>query len=303
MVDVDYIRRLYLEENLSDDKIGKIVGVSRSSVRNIRLKYGISSRTISESNLIRWKKIENITKNEIDIINGLLLGDGYLHESKFSARYQQSCKYSNVLKQINHLLPNVAISIKQKIRKDRIDKFKGFIRGGNFWVLESLHYRTLLPLRKKWYINNYKVIPNDLVLNPISCYWWYICDGSVGGNQVSLCTNGFSTNDTKFLCELLNKTLEISSSINSRNMIILSGSDTKKWFNYIGPCKTNDYSYKWNVYVPGYTFKHTKNWESTKKLCNGCNKMKPRTINFFYKNKGTKDNLMSRCKECELKRK
>lgn len=50
------LERLYKREGLSDKAIGKLIGVSKNSVRKLRLKWGITSREFREAaRLSRWK--------------------------------------------------------------------------------------------------------------------------------------------------------------------------------------------------------------------------------------------------------
>jgi len=83
---------------------------------------------------------------------------------------------------------------------------------------------VFVPFRNKWYPNGEKIVPQDLVLSPLTCAIWFCDDGSIihhGKNKkllrLALYTDGFTKNDVEFLAGLLNDKLQSDLKITRKN--------------------------------------------------------------------------------------
>ena len=149
----------------------------------------------------------NINQLQQNIIDGLMLGDGTLeiHGTNPRLSITRSTKDLDYLEWHFKSFKNLC---KQGIvNKPRFDK-----RTNKYYERAYFRTRTLpifLPLRNKWYKNNIKIIPSDLLLNPIIIATWILDDGhfekmkNIKVLKMHLATNSFSKDEVYFLKSLL----------------------------------------------------------------------------------------------------
>lgn len=187
-----------------------------------------------------------ISEKERNILNGLLLGDGYINANTFSGRYQQACKYKEFLEHITSILALDWGPIY-------------FDRKWNCYFIKSRFNPTLLEFRKRWYPNGKKIVPKDLVLSTEIVLYWFLGDGSIRfGNkskfphskhyEIKLATDGFSRDDNLFLVDKLTD-IGLRSCLLKRNQIKIFTESNEKFFKLIGSCPVNCYKYKWRGYL------------------------------------------------------
>ena len=233
----DKIEKLY-SSGLSQKKISQEIGCHTSTVEKLFKTLKIKSRTLSQSfRLIKEKHI-NITEEEMEIINGLILSDFHIEKSKFQARF--------------------AFTLLHKEFAEKIISELSSIKWGNLYELKSLRTPNInycgksqsaveiRYLREKWYKNNKKIVPKDLVLSPRVLYWWYLGDGFItkNKNRIELCTDAFSKKDNLFLIKKL-KEIKLLGSLTKRNRIKFNKENVEKFLNYIGYNTIECYQYKW----------------------------------------------------------
>ena len=104
---------------------------------------------------------------------------------------------------------------------------------------------TLFTEYYRWYKDGVKIIPKDIKLTPLFCYWWYVMDGYISSiNNIILCTDSFTIKDLEFIQILFNK-IDIYPTINNRNRLFFSSQESKKFFNFISNIKIQkEYEYK-----------------------------------------------------------
>lgn len=138
----------------------------------------------------------SLTDEQINLIRGLLLGDGSLRRK------------TNTLLEINH-------SYKQKAYVDwiyeRLEEFVSTppkIRTSGI-NRKSYRFTTLsLPDLNVFYddfypINKVKTVPRNLTLNALTLSVWFMDDGSRSRNSIYLNTQQFSQDDQELLQSLL----------------------------------------------------------------------------------------------------
>ncbi|MHA2217945.1 MAG: hypothetical protein ACXACY_18575, partial [Candidatus Hodarchaeales archaeon] len=112
-----------------------------------------------------------------DIINGSLLGDMSLEKtSAISARICYGCKYKKFLIFLSNELNKFNIKATD-IRYTKSGKTSIIKNAPNYFKLRSKSYSYLLNLYNKWYNENGKHVPKDLIINKTICFYWYIGDG------------------------------------------------------------------------------------------------------------------------------
>ena len=123
-------------------------------------------------------------------------------------------------------------------------------------TLRSLSNPALTEVRERWYPADVKVVPSDVLLTPLTCFHWFIGDGSNhGGSGLRLHTEGFSMADVEMLVELMRavgllaRPRRRSASHGSGQRlpyIVMRTSEGLDFLDYIGPCSLSDYAHRWD---------------------------------------------------------
>jgi len=192
-----------------------------------------------------------LSKEALEWISGELLGDGCLSsQSKYSALFAYSSKYSEYIHYVSDTLSSFGIKQVGKIRKYRINGSVTLFP--NAFYYDSKCYEELKPIYDKWYPepNRKKIIPKDLKLTSLTCRQWLIGDGSLihhkdGNPYIKLATYGFPFEDVRRLVKQLNELGFKAARQPSNNTIRISAYSTKSFLNYIGNCPCSVYDYKW----------------------------------------------------------
>lgn len=159
------------------------------------------------------KRID-LTQEQFEVLEGLMLGDGAAHGgvnahlSVFRAKKdKQYLEYERKIFQ-NYLNPSYKKSclyIKGHIDKRTGKRYPGY------------HFATsvnpsLTDVRSRWYPNEKKIVPRDLVLSSRTMAHWICDDGCIWANKketlpyrfmLDLATHSFSFEDVEFLVFLL----------------------------------------------------------------------------------------------------
>ena len=162
------------------------------------------------------------------MITGKLLGDGSL-ENRGTAHSRL---------QIRH-------SIKQRKYVDwSYEQLKDFTASKPKQHKRSYYFRTRsLPvftkLRKKWYQNGKKILPDDLTISPFTLAVWYMDDGYLDRyhRTIWLCVHCFSNKEISYLKKQLSYFDIQSGKVKDRNnykLRVLSR-DTDRFINLVKP--------------------------------------------------------------------
>ena len=189
-------------------------------------------------------KFCNMTETEKEIFDGIMISDGSLNNSRISARLTLGFKYSETIDRIINDLSSINF-LKPWKYESNIDKRtkKKYI---NFYT-KSNFYRDLLFEYNRWYVNNIKIIPEDIKLTSLMCYWWFVCDGYISKNNVHLCTDSFNNNDLEFLkLNLIKIGFDVSVTKNKR--IFIKKKSSLDFLNWISNnIIQKEYLYKWDI--------------------------------------------------------
>lgn len=151
-----------------------------------------------------------LTTQQHEFINGLLLGDA-------SIVYAVKNK---------SLYPRLTLSRKNEDKDYLFWQFeilKDFYQSGpkikkcfdkrsnksyEQYYLQTKSGMVFYELHKKWYPNNIKIVPRDLILSPLTLLVWFLDDGSIiksseNGLTLKLSTHGFCKQDVIYLTDLL----------------------------------------------------------------------------------------------------
>ncbi len=241
----------YLIESYKTNTIPEIavkLGVSTETIQEHYFpKYRIKKRSSGESLYLKTKPA-NLTKLELEIINGMLLGDGSLYVNKKfkfkNAVLSYTCHYMEVLNDVRYkVLERLGWHLKTSSYIDkRTNK-----RYTNYTIV-SRAFPEFTTLKNKWYPNGIKIVPRDIMLTPETCYWWYLGDGSSGDSSLMLCTNGFTEDDVEFLVSKM--PVECTYYTTQKPIISINKLEKRrKFLDYIGPCRNEHlcYNHRWVI--------------------------------------------------------
>jgi len=157
------------------------------------------------------KRIGPHNKDILEFIQGSLLGDGYLEkhgngsrlclqqESSNKSYLLWSHKFLSVRGYCNPNIPIIQTRIGNKGKLRYVLRIKT-------WTFSSLNY-----LHDEFYLNNKKILPQNLIISPLMLAIWIKDDGNRSGKALKLCTNNFTFEECLKLKEILmNKNLKVS---------------------------------------------------------------------------------------------
>ncbi len=179
----------------------------------------------------------NLSDIEKQVLEGVMMGDGCISESsRISSRLTFGFKFKDTVSDIFAALPSLRFS---NPWQSNISKC---------WHSKSNMYSDLLQFNKRWYKNNKKIVPLDILLTPISCYWWYIGDGYITDKNVYLCTDCFTKKEVKFLINKL-KEKGFICNITSKNRIRFFKKDSLNFLKWLEEHNKihKQYNYKWKI--------------------------------------------------------
>ncbi len=194
----------------------------------------------------------------MEVINGALLGDGMIEKKQpHPKKHNSNFKYCSSMKQhvifISSFFKNILTDgTKNTAEYSYTDK-----RTNKTYHNFNIRTKTdilFTNLRKKWYPNHIKIIPNDLILTPLSCLIWYIGDGHLFNqnnrtNEIRLCTNNFKKSDLeKIIIPQLSKFNAYIRKKDKDYMFetIIPRLEVKNFLEYIGNSPFIEMNYKWN---------------------------------------------------------
>ena len=137
----------------------------------------------------------DLSKRQLCIVTGLLLGDGYLYTDG-RLQVEQSMKNKQYLNwlysELSNLSGKIRLNVERKHPKTGVSSFScRFYTQKCFTNLESIFYSKATSFKKRR-----KIVPNDIenFLNPIVLAVWFMDDGGKAQNTV----RAFYINATSF---------------------------------------------------------------------------------------------------------
>lgn len=183
------LKRLYLKEKMTDAEIALLYGCAKMTVYKTRKRFGIKA-------LKRWERHEcKPTTRQLQIVHGSLLGDAsvtngkkgkYRCESVFEVKH--CAKQKDYVLWKYHELKNLCCS---EPKENNIGQ----------WRARTFHHPFFSNLRKQWYPDGVKCIPEVLSeLDDLALAVWYMDDGTLGKTgflKISTCS--FTENDHQII--------------------------------------------------------------------------------------------------------
>lgn len=253
IIPYDVLYDLYVIKNMSQKNVAEELGYSIDTiVRNLK-EYKIESHKPKD-----WMQNSAFTMSEYqkDILYGAMLGDGCLYKSKHgvNAQFTYTSKSKQHVEFVCEIFKNMSYKegIKYVTYYDKRTN-KSYER----YTFRTVSNPTFQHERDKWYLDEKKIIPNDLILTPTICLIWYIGDGCIlhskNTQYIKLATQCFTKEDQEaiLLPQLQKFEAHLIKADTSKNgeqqyFIYIPRRKIKKFLEYIGPCPFSDYQYKWD---------------------------------------------------------
>ncbi len=234
--------------NKHTDEWKKMMSEKNSGENNpfYNKRHSIKSiQKMSESSL--WDESDykycNMSDVEKEIFDGILISDGSLSISRISGRLSIISKYSETIERIIKDLPSINFSNYWRY-DSKPDKRTG--KSYTNYQTKSNSYHNLLSQYNRWYKNGVKIIPDDVSITPLMCYWWFVGDGYNMNNNVYLCTDSF---DNSSLMMINDKLIEsgFNTSIRKNNRIAFDKKSSIVFLDWISKDIEiqKEYLYKW----------------------------------------------------------
>jgi len=250
-----WLQEQYLDLLRSGPEIAAQVGRTKATVYMQLRKHGIEIRGPGKAQHLARKNEISIRSYLMSLLEGEVLADGSIaiHPSKMSAYYRHGSKYRDYLLWLSDEFNEHGLLQSGRIRKRTMKRFSkpGFYEA---WHYTSLAYPELVEVRKRFYPDGKKIVPEDIVLNPVSARQAYIGDGSLscrkGNHQphIDLYTCGFDRMSIEILMNQLSGHGIRVSYEKSHNSIRISTYSTEDFLSWIAPCPPeieHIYGYKW----------------------------------------------------------
>lgn len=214
--------------------------ISDTTVTNYTKQLGF--KPLSKSDLIPFTKLST---QEIQIIEGLLLGDGGIYPNPKTCNLVIGSVHKDYIEFLQNnlkLLHNKNINMSHRNSREK-----------PFYSCRSKNNKALESFRKNWY-KDQKQVPTNFIISPLSLLHWFIGDGTISKNHIQFCTDSFNLDSIQILDTQINS-LNIETTItqvknrrsNGYRINIYKKQSRDLFYNYIGESPTKSFLYKWCV--------------------------------------------------------
>lgn len=201
--DKDELIKLYTEQMLTLNQIGKLYGVGRKTVNSWFNTHNITKISNMERKYYGLRKIP-LSQKQKEFIIGTMLGDGSIASSgKF-----KRLSLGHSIKQVKYLL------WKKDIMGNLINNvYRQTQTTRNSTILHccTIGHQDFNFFYKLFYKNNKKIIRDELAhyITPFSMAVWYMDDGSAKKYCMKISTEGFTKKENEILQHIVNANFKI----------------------------------------------------------------------------------------------
>lgn len=258
----EQIKSLYFDQGLNLRQVAKELKCSLDLI-NYRFKQiGLEKKSMSECVIAGKKNSVPLSREFLDILDGEMLGDGYIHRYKIQGAFGETFGFDKL--EWAEYLKNLFIDNSMEIVGNKIHYRDPCGKSKNFtWSFGTRSTLELGEVHFRWYKGNtdfdssksrrfsnrkyIKTVPIDLKLTPKALLHWYIGDSSIykGGGGCRFYTDGFSYEEVEFLRLRLKEDLGINSVNRFNKNIGLIRRERDKLLDIVGNCPVECYLYKW----------------------------------------------------------
>lgn len=236
-----------LLDNRSQEDVAKILGISEPTVNKYAQKYGLS-RSHRESRLFRYARRRSpLHREEIEVIEGLLLSDGSLHAREGgNARLTLGFKHCGVVDTLSGMLPHLDLSTP----RPQMARAPNSTRETRSWHSYSVTHPQLTELYRRWYPDGRRRLPKGFRLNPTHAHFWYIGDGSLHKIWLNIQIYGYSWG-SESLANLANQLDVLGFEAMPHSWgVRIPRRRVGDFLRWIGPPCIEEYEYKWAWHPP-----------------------------------------------------
>jgi len=254
-----YLYNTYVVKKKSLTDIQREVNCkSSNSVRQALIYHSIPVRNVSEGLCISNEKLVL----DLDIINGSLLGDGFL-----SVWNKDSDKSYPVFQKKNKFKTHIQYVAKQLLPNTYKECIKAEVCRCNnkqltYWRFNTKVQQSLSSLYGLWYPGGVKHIPNDIMPTSKLLLHWFLDDGSTSWRhrkhkhhtkttvRLTFSSQSFIPEEQEILRDKVNKTFNLHMSLRKTNsgtgyVLAIPETKTNMFFDIIGPPPVPELAYKW----------------------------------------------------------
>jgi hypothetical protein len=179
------------------------------------------------------KNAKELTTTQLNVLTGSLLGDGCLGIIKDSINPRLTIRRQILdLPYLQYQFDIFNNLCREKAITTGIIFDKRYNKNYEYCNLESRYIPAFKPIREKWYPKGVKIIPSDLVLNPLIIAIWLCDDGSIKIQNeqrinIKFHTQGFTKDEVYFLKSLLDDRYNVKFKVQQpkHNQYIIAGYD------------------------------------------------------------------------------
>ncbi|MFW9992976.1 MAG: hypothetical protein ACFFD4_13115 [Candidatus Odinarchaeota archaeon] len=254
--DEQWLRQKYEVEQLSAKEIGKLAGTTKKMIQRRMKRFGIESREKNEAQRIAARNDISSSPFLKKFLTGSLLGDGCLVATQHQAYYTLTSKHLEYAELVAEFFEQEGVKTRiYKSEKIRSELFQEIAPSKSKKKIIKYEVSTHSTVQfrewyEKWYPKGQKVVPDDILLAPVSCLHWYLQDGTYNriSKTINLCTDCFSRKENEKLIFYLVEELDSNNiTLHRSNMRIYMGVRSAIAFlKYIGgtsPVKCFNYKF------------------------------------------------------------
>jgi LAGLIDADG DNA endonuclease family len=227
MTDTELKIKKFIDKDITllSTTISKKLGISINVVRYYRRKNNWQSPV----KFTPFKKSTNkihISKIAEDIIIGSLLGDGSMSKTisfPISKKHNSCLVIKHGIKQLQYNLYKKALlereGFKMYFKEEKQEDLrmtKGYSETNTIRTQNNIVFNEY---RKIWYPEDKKIIPKNIIINPLALAIWYMDDGCYTNGIVYLYTNGFTKEECNFLKNYLLERYNIEINVHANNVL------------------------------------------------------------------------------------
>ena len=257
---IDEITKYYTKYNMTTQQIANKYNCNRKCIED-RLKNN-NVKINNHQKKYTFYYNQSLSDRQKEIIKGSLIGDGAVHRA---TNGNKNCKFyeTHSRKQYEYLNWKF-LELKNFIPDNALEKISpkkhNSLSNDYKYRLKTILHHELNYFRDYFYPNNFKIIPNDIEITPLSLAVWYFDDGDIHKNngRIRLHTEGFDYNSVYNLSNLLNKNFSIENKILEKNAkwnnnkkslyyIAINKANAKHLIEIVRPFATEDMIYKCKI--------------------------------------------------------
>lgn len=197
-----------------------------------------------------YKTTLKLTKEQREIIIGLLLGDGHLETQNQGQTYrlkiEQSIKHREYVDHLYNIFHEWVLTL------PKIRTVFSHGRYSNNYRFQTISHSAFRFYAHQFYQNNRKCVPKLIhrFITPKSIAYWFMDDGSIKSKEskgIIFNTQGYEKRDVSILIKMLNRQFGLEAKLRKQKdgyQIYISGESYERFCNLVKPYLIKAMEYK-----------------------------------------------------------